>query len=529
MSRFTTTLLILFLFTVLISRSPVAAQEQTPSIEVFMRLTYPERPAPEEDWFWYETVRNALGFDVHITFATSNEDETAQLDLRRAMGDMPDLYFSESRIVDMTTPGLLADWTPFLDLMPEFMASRGASPQLQLLGQVDGQQLALMSVNDFVSGHRSVTVIRQDWLEALALEVPTTTEEFYEVMRAFTYDDPDGNGIDDTYGTIGLVGVNDTYTGFPSFYGAFNALSIWDIRDNQLVFVPATENRRQALEYVARLHADGLIYPTETWYTQTTDEYRAARDSGRAGIIVTDFCSLFCAANYGTVLASSGEGARFISIDPPIGPDGSQIVSFVREPVTYWAMPQATVDAGQGELVARFLNWLTTDGYLPTFYGQEGVNWAYNAEGVIDIVDAAGNPVSRPFTVADFQTDIQARTLASTGDAEELAVRYRQSTTYENGQTIVAYDILRENQQRPFMDYNFSPLLPGYNEVVSVATIENLRAFILQNELAFITGERSFEEWDAYVTSLMTGFDIETYLQAAQPVVDVYLQEQQGG
>ena len=42
-------------------------------------------------------------------------------------------------------------------------------------------------------------VIRKDWLDNLGLEVPTTPEELLAVAEAFTYDDPDGNGVDDTY------------------------------------------------------------------------------------------------------------------------------------------------------------------------------------------------------------------------------------------------------------------------------------------------------------------------------------------
>ena len=43
-------------------------------------------------------------------------------------------------------------------------------------------------------------LIRKDWLDKLGLKVPKTTDEFFEVMKAFTFKDPDGNGKNDTYG-----------------------------------------------------------------------------------------------------------------------------------------------------------------------------------------------------------------------------------------------------------------------------------------------------------------------------------------
>lgn len=42
--------------------------------------------------------------------------------------------------------------------------------------------------------------IRQDWLDNLGLDTPTTIDELNEVALAFTKNDPDGNGQDDTFG-----------------------------------------------------------------------------------------------------------------------------------------------------------------------------------------------------------------------------------------------------------------------------------------------------------------------------------------
>jgi ABC-type glycerol-3-phosphate transport system substrate-binding protein len=44
--------------------------------------------------------------------------------------------------------------------------------------------------------------IRRHWLEYLNLKKPETWEQAFEVWRAFTFDDPDGNGKDDTYGYV---------------------------------------------------------------------------------------------------------------------------------------------------------------------------------------------------------------------------------------------------------------------------------------------------------------------------------------
>ncbi|MBQ8081686.1 MAG: extracellular solute-binding protein, partial [Clostridia bacterium] len=83
--------------------------------------------------------------------------------------------------------------------------------------------------------------IRKDWLEALNLEMPTTWEELYEVAHAFTYGDPDGNGVNDTYGLTGdglctlryffaSTGVSNRYWNKDAegnwFYGALDERNI---------------------------------------------------------------------------------------------------------------------------------------------------------------------------------------------------------------------------------------------------------------------------------------------------------------
>jgi putative aldouronate transport system substrate-binding protein len=49
-------------------------------------------------------------------------------------------------------------------------------------------------------GGGCVTYIRADWLKNVGLAVPTTWDEYVKVLRAFTFNDPDRNGKNDTVG-----------------------------------------------------------------------------------------------------------------------------------------------------------------------------------------------------------------------------------------------------------------------------------------------------------------------------------------
>ena len=41
-------------------------------------------------------------------------------------------------------------------------------------------------------------IIRTDWLKNLGMEMPTTIDELHDILYAFTYNDPDQNGANDT-------------------------------------------------------------------------------------------------------------------------------------------------------------------------------------------------------------------------------------------------------------------------------------------------------------------------------------------
>jgi putative aldouronate transport system substrate-binding protein len=80
---------------------------------------------------------------------------------------------------------------------------------------VDGKIFALYQGRPL---SRQGLIFRKDWADKLGLSTPTTTEEFAEMARAFTEDDPDGNGKKDTFG---LTDRSDL------IYGAFKTVASW--------------------------------------------------------------------------------------------------------------------------------------------------------------------------------------------------------------------------------------------------------------------------------------------------------------
>lgn len=120
--------------------------------------------------------------------------------------------------------------------------------------------------------------IRQDWLDNLNLKAPTTIEELNEVLRAFTEDDPDGNGQNDTYG---LGGDGYDFRSFWPWIQSYDQThySRFCVDDNGVVtYRPlANEGTKNWISDVADLYAKGYITPN---ITQDTDRDEQMANGG---------------------------------------------------------------------------------------------------------------------------------------------------------------------------------------------------------------------------------------------------------
>ncbi|MDR0312262.1 MAG: extracellular solute-binding protein [Treponema sp.] len=119
---------------------------------------------------------------------------------------------------------------------------------------------------------------RQDWLERLNMRPPTTVDEFYNMLWAFTYNDPDGNGINDTYG-LGVSSYTGVWDIMEMWFGVPNE---WDIRNGELIHKWRTPEWLTALDWFRKVvYEDKLINPD--WRTYPAGDWDNLLRGGIAG------------------------------------------------------------------------------------------------------------------------------------------------------------------------------------------------------------------------------------------------------
>lgn len=128
---------------------------------------------------------------------------------------------------------------------------------------------------------REAVSIRKDWLDNLGLEMPETIDDFYDVLKAFTNDDPNGSGENDTYGLVvseyeGPWNVMQTWFGTPNQWGI-------DDDGNLYPHFEAPEYR-EALAFFKKIYEEGLV--NEDFAVMDPSHWSDPVVNGEAGVMV---------------------------------------------------------------------------------------------------------------------------------------------------------------------------------------------------------------------------------------------------
>lgn len=163
-----------------------------------------------------EKFKELTGVELDVTSIDHNSYKD-QIALAFASGDVADVVILSAEYYPAyANQGALADITEYWD-----------NSESKASGRIAEQYIDSLRINDRLyaftaaRGNGCITYLRQDWLDKLGLSVPTTYDEYINVLKAFTENDPDGNGQNDTYGVTaaGIISGEAPWTNYlPEFW-----------------------------------------------------------------------------------------------------------------------------------------------------------------------------------------------------------------------------------------------------------------------------------------------------------------------
>ena len=219
-------------------------------------------------------------FNVTITLTTATSgDVESILSTRFSSNDVPDLFSLPSRDYGFTLgeQGLLVDAKDIYPYMPQtckFMTTT----LLKYITMDDGT-IPMFTKYAVQDGDIWGLAIRQDWLDNLGMSMPTTLDELKEYARACTFDDPDGNGQDDTWFMTGA--------GNGSGFGCLGGFQPWfgnpSVRvENGNLVSPMLDGTTKAwIDFMRELSEMNVLAPD--WFTIDWENAKANMMKDRVG------------------------------------------------------------------------------------------------------------------------------------------------------------------------------------------------------------------------------------------------------
>ncbi|MFR8088818.1 MAG: hypothetical protein ACLU6B_10005 [Lachnospirales bacterium] len=312
-------------------------------------------------------VREANNLD--ITLISESANYASKVSTIMSSGELPDyVQLSKDLYYQYAQGGLLLELDGMLNETDYPNLMSGVSEEYWGYSKVDGKIYGIPFVRYDTTPY--ISYARKDWMDALEIDPADlkTVDDYYNMLYAFTYSDPDGNGQDDTYGLSSCTGgtardsVAERYMGM-LFLDAFDAASM-KVIDGQVTPNYILDGYKDYLAFLAKCYADGIIVPdyiTKT-QTQTEEEFR----NGKFGVL-----NLFWSLSGLNEMRDN-----LYPLTPPERVDGSGQSQYVYPtPVRHYI--GITTDCEYPEAILKLYDWSETDeGSVYVHAGVEG--WDYD-------------------------------------------------------------------------------------------------------------------------------------------------------
>ncbi len=331
---------------------------------------------------YFKRVEEKLNTRVNFRVApSSNYDESVQIML--ASGDFPDAILipdiNKQYYLDAVQNDLIIPITPYLEAYGQNI--------LKYSYDISLDALKTKGTDDIYGIPRTTIVradgiaVRKDWADNLGITLPEeggslTLDAFTELMRAFTYDDPDGNGVNDTFGL--RVDAVDGVMKVPLQVGWAFELYGWQEVDGKYVDLQYSrehDNYKRALAYMNMLWTEGYVDPD--WPSISADVSGQRMDAGMYGI-APSFAG-YVAGLEGRIKAVNPEGeirwlAGIQNEDGEV--KGSSLSTGL------FGFTSIMYTAEHPERIVELYDYMLSDEmWNETIYGPEGLIWAYDSNG----------------------------------------------------------------------------------------------------------------------------------------------------
>lgn len=418
-----------------------------------------------------------------------------RINLMLSTNDLPDI------IMKGTIPNLSAaiedGQVIALDELMEYY-SDGIKPLLEEYPGVDissrasdGKLYTLPGINTLrpnLTSHRNLW-INQQWLDNLGLEIPTTTDELLDVLRAFRDEDANGNGNTSDEIPYAIEDSGATHSGrvdiISGLFGLYYNMGYENIQleGDTVSFLKNTDEWKEVLQYMNTMYTEGLM--DNEVYTQTGDMSIAKISSGNVGIFGLSSDDLFTTVS-----------DQYVALAPVQSPNG-------KTPV----IQLASNSMGSNTFItsADETPWVSFR-LLDYFFTEEGsmTVGCFN-EDLIGVTCQKKEDGSWDYS--DEMINDERGVAVAVGDACPLPGGGFGYWRNENNSNYIYSEKVQENVPvwEPYYQADpvyGTPLFDSQTQEKVDEIKTDLDVYVSECQAKFITGEMSFDNWDDYCATL---------------------------
>lgn len=463
-----------------------------------------------------------------------------KMNLMFASSDMADIVMTgvgSSNRLDMASEALLGAQGLIIPLNQYFdtvsIGYKNAFEQLagmrEYITTPDGNIYSLPNVDGSLHvQYNNKLWLNTQWLENLGLSIPTTTDEMYEVLKAFKEQDANGNGDPNDEIALSTVksGSGVSIDGF-----LMNPFQLTPEKtklyvDNGVVtFSPVQENYKEGLHYLHKLYAEGLINPES--FTQDQKNQVNVNENGTEAVIGA-FLALH--PSYAADLAAipnSKKWEQYQPIPPIAGPSGKAVADWNPYVMYQTGMTFITSSCEEPEAAFRLIDYLATpDGSRRSALGIEGVHYTVAQPGELGL---DGKPSMYTSIPGADNTNASWTQLAGLVRLPEMTTYlttnpdpYAEGVKPLDGRQIVMYrGSLEYEKVRQPLESVLPSLYQSAEDANEMALLKTtVMDYANESLVRFVTGDMDIDgEWDSYIRQL-DSIGLPRYLELLQKAYD---------
>lgn len=345
-------------------------------------------------------------------------------------------------------------------------------------------------------------MIRKDWVDKLGLSMPTTTDELFDVLKAFQDQDANGNGEKDEVVDISFDNFGN---GISQFYGLGTDVIYIDYETGKATSPWYEEGIKEYISFMQRLCGAGLL--------ETSGQGNEKKAENKIGLNNNWWIETWEEPG---ITVPEGEAAPYLCGILCQGMEGVEPILSRQNGIQKGSYEYAVTSQADPEAIGALLDYLASEEYSTlSEFGIEGYTFEKDENGVMKKF-AAGN--GSGISEVEIMTKLPAlwvndsilpRVEITNREQELITCREAGETMgYPEGfvdKAKIIQDVYdnEDSYQYAMMDTkaNLAAATDEENEKISELTTD-FETYYKELLTKLILGQKSLDDWDTYLTEM---------------------------